>query len=60
MLYLLFDNMGFEFNRKIIRVGNSSFGVIIPREWLRYYNLKYGDKVKIISNDDNELIIKKP
>ena len=58
MLYLLCDNMGFEFNRKIIRVGNSSFGVIIPREWLRYYKLKEGNKINIIENKKGELIIK--
>lgn len=36
--------------RKIIRIGNTSFAVILPRAWLRYYNLKYGDHVEVISN----------
>jgi len=36
--------------RKLIRVGNSSFAVILPRTWLRYYDLKYGDSVEVISN----------
>ena len=36
--------------RKIVRIGNTSFGIIIPIEWLRYYNLGYGDHVEIISN----------
>ena len=41
--------------RKIIRIGNSSFGVIIPRAWLRFYNLKYGDSVEVISNGDIQI-----
>jgi len=36
--------------RKIMRAGNSSFAVIIPRAWLRYYNLKYGDCVEVVTN----------
>jgi len=37
-------------NSKIIRVGNTSFAVILPRSWLRYYELGYGDTVEVISN----------
>ena len=36
--------------RKLIRIGNTSLGVIIPKPWLKYYDLKYGDHVEIISN----------
>jgi len=36
--------------RKIVRIGNVSLGVILPKSWVDYYNLKYGDKVKVISN----------
>jgi len=37
--------------RKIVRIGNSSYGVILPISWFRYHNLGYGDKVEVISND---------
>jgi bifunctional DNA-binding transcriptional regulator/antitoxin component of YhaV-PrlF toxin-antitoxin module len=36
--------------RKIIKIGTSSFGVIIPIGWLRFYELKHGDMVEVISN----------
>ena len=42
---------------KIIRVGNASFGIILPRAWIRYYNLKHKDKLEIISN--SEITIKR-
>ena len=42
-------------NRKIIRVGDSSFAVILPRAWIRYYDLKYGDSVEVISNGSIEI-----
>ena len=42
--------MAHKEKRRLIRVGNSSFGVILPRSWLRYYDLKYGDSVEVISN----------
>jgi bifunctional DNA-binding transcriptional regulator/antitoxin component of YhaV-PrlF toxin-antitoxin module len=42
--------MPHEENRKIIRAGNTSYAVILPKAWLRYYGLKKGDRVKIVSN----------
>ena len=36
--------------RKIIRIGHTSFAVILPPSWLRYYNLGHGDRVEIVSN----------
>jgi len=36
--------------RKIVRVGHSSLAVVLPKSWLRYYNLGYGDSVKVIAN----------
>lgn len=36
--------------RKIIKIGKSSYGVIIPISWIRYYGLIRGDEVEIISN----------
>jgi antitoxin component of MazEF toxin-antitoxin module len=38
--------------RKLIRFGiQGSLGVILPRSWLRFYELKYGDEVNMVSND---------
>ena len=42
--------------RTIIRIGGSSLGVILPRDWLRYYDLYHKDKVEVVSN--GEIIIK--
>jgi antitoxin component of MazEF toxin-antitoxin module len=36
--------------RKIIKVGETSFAVILPRSWLRYYQLTDKDKVLVVSN----------
>ncbi len=38
--------------RKLIRVGAASLGIIVPKPWLDYHKLKYGDKVVIITNGD--------
>jgi antitoxin component of MazEF toxin-antitoxin module len=36
--------------RKIIRIGKTSLGVILPKAWLNYFLLQAGDKVEVISN----------
>jgi hypothetical protein len=36
--------------RKIIKVGVTSYAVILPKSWLRYYGLTEKDQVKVISN----------
>jgi antitoxin component of MazEF toxin-antitoxin module len=42
--------MPHEETRKIIKAGETSFAVILPRAWLRFYGLKNGDSVKVVSN----------
>lgn len=37
-------------NRKIVRIGKTSFGIILPRAWLRYFDIAAGDQVEVISN----------
>ena len=37
-------------DRKIIRVGTTSYAVILPKSWLRYYGLSDKDHVQVISN----------
>ena len=43
--------------RKLVRIGNDSFGIIIPRAWLRYNELGYGDCLEVITNE--KIIIQK-
>lgn len=38
--------------RKIIKVGNTSYGVILPIGWVRYYELAEEGEVEVISNGD--------
>jgi antitoxin component of MazEF toxin-antitoxin module len=42
--------MPHEETRKIIRVGETSFAVILPKSWLRFYKLTDKDVVTVISN----------
>ena len=42
--------MPHEEKRKIIKVGETSFGKILPKAWLRYYGLCEKDYLEIISN----------
>jgi phosphate uptake regulator len=42
--------MPHEETRKIIKVGETSYAVILPKSWLRYYKLSDKDHVKVISN----------
>jgi hypothetical protein len=37
-------------NRKIIRIGKTSLGVILPKAWLRYFSVQAGDIVELVSN----------
>lgn len=39
-----------KIKRKLIKVGNTSIAVILPISWLRYYDLKHGDRVEVVSN----------
>jgi len=36
--------------KKIIKVGPASFWIILPRAWLRYYNLDDKDQIEVVSN----------
>ena len=43
--------------RKLIKFGESSFVVSIPKTWMTKNNLKKGDLVYFSENGNNELII---
>ncbi len=45
-------------NRRLIRVGKSSLAVILPKPWLDYYGLEYGDSIEVYSN--RRIVIKPP
>ena len=49
--------MPHEHTRKLIRIGDTSLAVIIPKAWLRYNDLCYGDRVEVVSNGN--IVIKK-
>jgi len=40
-----------EHKRKIIKIGESSYGVILPIAWLRYNQMDEHSRVKVVSND---------
>jgi bifunctional DNA-binding transcriptional regulator/antitoxin component of YhaV-PrlF toxin-antitoxin module len=50
--------MPHEEKRKIIKVGETSYGIILPKPWLRYYKLTDRNKLKVISNSN--IIIEPP
>lgn len=39
-----------KMNRKIVRIGKTSLGVILPRAWLRYFSIGAGDEVEVVTN----------
>lgn len=43
--------------RKLIRLGNSSFAIALPKGWVNKAGLKKGDDVFIVPNSNGELIV---
>lgn len=43
--------------RKLIRLGNSSFAIALPKDWVDKSGLKKGDEVFIIPNSNGEIVI---
>jgi len=44
--------MPIKVERTILKVGENSFAVTLPKAWIAYKQLKHGDVVEIIVNDD--------
>lgn len=42
--------------RKLIKFGKDGVVMTMPKEWVRYYSLRAGDKLEVIA--DGELIIR--
>lgn len=38
--------------RSVINMGQGSFVMTLPKAWVRYFGIKPGDKLEIITNDD--------
>jgi hypothetical protein len=36
--------------RKVIRLGQNGFVISLPVGWIRYHNLKAGDRLEVIAN----------
>jgi phosphate uptake regulator len=43
--------------RRLIKFGNSSFIVSLPKEWITKNNLKKGDLLYIRENEDNQIVV---
>ncbi|MDP3916697.1 MAG: AbrB/MazE/SpoVT family DNA-binding domain-containing protein [Nanoarchaeota archaeon] len=43
--------------RKLIKFGNSSFVISLPKEWVRKHNVKKGDMVFFEENEKSELVL---
>lgn len=43
--------------RKLIKLGNSSFAIALPKDWIDKSGLKKGDNIFVIPNSNGELII---
>ena len=44
--------MPIKVERKVIRAGDNSCAIILPKAWVDYKGIKCGDVVEIIVNDD--------
>ncbi|MDD5182249.1 MAG: AbrB/MazE/SpoVT family DNA-binding domain-containing protein [Candidatus Nanoarchaeia archaeon] len=44
-------------SRKLIKLGNSSFAIALPKDWIEKSGLKKGDKIYVERNSNGEIII---
>ena len=44
--------MPIRVERALLKVGEDSFAVTLPKAWISYKQLKHGDIVEVIVNDD--------
>lgn len=50
--------MGYKQRRKIVRFGSFSKGIVLPKGWIEFHNLKTGDYLTVLG--DSVLIISHP
>lgn len=44
--------MQIKVERTLLKVGEDSFAVTLPKAWISYKQLKHGDVVQVIVNED--------
>lgn len=44
--------------RSVINLGQGSYVITLPKGWLRYFGIKPGDRLEVVS--DGELVIRPP
>ena len=47
----------YPWERKLLKIGTASHGVILPKEWVERMGLKKGDKIIIGVNTDENLTL---
>jgi antitoxin component of MazEF toxin-antitoxin module len=47
--------MGYKQDRRIVRFGAASSGIVLPKGWLEFYQLQHGDRVTVLG--DSVLIV---
>jgi len=52
------DVMLIESERTLLKVGEDSFAVTLPKAWIVYKGLKHGDVVKVIVNENDDVVIR--
>ncbi len=50
--------MPIRVERTLLKVGEDSFAVTLPKAWVSYKQLKHGDVVELIVNDNITICIK--
>jgi antitoxin component of MazEF toxin-antitoxin module len=50
--------MPIKVERTLFKIGEGGFAVTLPKAWIRYYDLKPGDKVEIIANKELTIRVK--
>jgi bifunctional DNA-binding transcriptional regulator/antitoxin component of YhaV-PrlF toxin-antitoxin module len=48
------------YDRSVINLGQGSYVITLPKAWLRYFGIKPGDKLEIISNGELRILPLKP
>ena len=43
--------------RKLIKLGNSSYAIALPKSWVTKSGLKKGDEIFVIKNSNGELVL---
>jgi len=52
-------SMPIQVERKLFKIGEGGFAMTVPKAWINYHQLKPGDVVEVIVNDDLIIRVKK-